>query len=51
VNSLKHKIVIVAEAAAIAQKNNGDEHPMTIMLRIARSLAPARAIRPPSLLQ
>jgi hypothetical protein len=33
VDALKHKIVIVAEAAAIAQKNNGEEHPMTIMLR------------------
>ena len=32
-DALKHKIIIVAEAAAIAQKDIGDEHPMTIMLR------------------
>jgi hypothetical protein len=32
-NALAHKIVVVAEAAAIAQKTNGDENVMAIMLR------------------
>jgi hypothetical protein len=32
-NALKHKIIFIAEAAAIAQKHNGDEHPMAVMLR------------------
>jgi hypothetical protein len=33
VNALKHKIIVIAEAAAIAPKANGDENPMAIMLR------------------
>ena len=32
-NALAHKIIIVAEVAAIAQRDNGDEHPMAVMLR------------------
>jgi hypothetical protein len=32
-NALAHKIIVIAEAAAIATKANGDESPMTIMLR------------------
>jgi hypothetical protein len=32
-NALRHKLIIVAEAAAIAAKGNGDEHPVTILLR------------------
>ena len=32
-DALKHKIIVIAEAAAITQKSNGDEHPMTVMLR------------------
>jgi hypothetical protein len=32
-NALAHKIIVVAEAAAIAQKTNGDENVMAIMLR------------------
>jgi hypothetical protein len=32
-DALAHKIVLVAEVAAIALKANGDEHPMTVMLR------------------
>jgi len=32
-DALKHKIIVIAEAAAIAAKANGDENPMTIMLR------------------
>jgi hypothetical protein len=31
--ALAHKIIIIAEAAAIAQKTNGDENVMAIMLR------------------
>jgi hypothetical protein len=31
--ALSHKIVVIAEAAAIASKGNGDEHPMAVMLR------------------
>jgi hypothetical protein len=33
VNALKHKIIIIAEAAILARKASGDEHPMTGMLR------------------
>ena len=32
-NALKHKLIIIAEAAAIAAKANGEEHPLTILLR------------------
>ena len=32
-DALKHKIIVVAEAAAIAAKKNGEEHPLTILLR------------------
>jgi hypothetical protein len=32
-----HKIVVIAEAAVLAKKANGDEHPMTGMLRILLS--------------
>jgi hypothetical protein len=32
-NALRHKVIIIAEAAAIAAKSNGDEHPLTILLR------------------
>ena len=32
-DSLKHKIVVVAEAAAIAAKSSGEEHPLTVILR------------------
>jgi hypothetical protein len=32
-DALAHKIIVVAEAAAIAQKTNGDENVMAIMLR------------------
>ena len=32
-DALAHKIIVVAEVAAILQTNNGDEHPMAAMLR------------------
>jgi hypothetical protein len=32
-HALSHKIVVIAEAASIASKSNGDEHPMAVMLR------------------
>ena len=32
-DALAHKIIVVAEVAAILQTNNGDEHPMVAMLR------------------
>jgi multidrug efflux pump subunit AcrA (membrane-fusion protein) len=32
-DALKHKIIVIAEAAAIAAKSNGDENPLTIFLR------------------
>jgi hypothetical protein len=37
VDALAHKIVVIAEAAVLARKANGDEHPMTGMLRILLS--------------
>jgi hypothetical protein len=33
VNALKHKIIAIGEAAVLARKANGDEHPMVPMLR------------------
>src|SRR5262249_15707835 len=33
INALKGKIILVMEAAILARKANGDEHPMTGMLR------------------
>ena len=32
-NALAHKVIVVAEVAAILQTSNGDEHPMAAMLR------------------
>jgi hypothetical protein len=32
-DSLKHKVILVAEAAAIAPSKNGDEHPAAVLLR------------------
>jgi hypothetical protein len=32
-DSLKHKVILVAEAAAIAAGSNGDEHPAAVLLR------------------
>jgi hypothetical protein len=32
-DSLKHKVILVAEAAAIAASSNGDEHPAAVLLR------------------
>lgn len=37
VNALKHKIILIAEAAILTRKANGDEHPMTGMLRVLLS--------------
>jgi PAS domain-containing protein len=37
VNALKHKVIVIAEAAILARKANGDEHAMTGMLRILLS--------------
>ena len=36
-NALAHKIILIAEAAVLARKANGDEHPMTGMLRVLLS--------------
>ena len=32
-DALRHKVIIVAEAAAIAERHSGDEHPAAVMLR------------------
>ena len=32
-DSLKHKVILIAEAAAIAAGSNGDEHPAAVLLR------------------
>jgi hypothetical protein len=32
-NAIKHKIIVIGEAAAIAARSNGDESPVTIMVR------------------
>jgi hypothetical protein len=32
-DSLKHKVILIAEAAAIAASSNGDEHPAAVLLR------------------
>jgi hypothetical protein len=32
-DSLKHKVILVSEAAAIAASSNGDEHPAAVLLR------------------
>jgi hypothetical protein len=32
-NSLKHKVILVPEAASIAPSKNGDEHPSAVLLR------------------
>jgi hypothetical protein len=37
VDVLKHKVLLIEEAAILARKANGDEHPMTAMLRILLS--------------
>ncbi len=36
-NALAHKILVIAEAAILSRKANGDEHPMTGMLRVLLS--------------
>jgi hypothetical protein len=36
-NALAHKVIIIAEAAVLARKANGDEHPLTGMLRVLLS--------------
>jgi hypothetical protein len=36
-NALAHKIIVVAEAAVLSRKANGDEHPLTGMLRVLLS--------------
>jgi hypothetical protein len=36
-NALAHKIIVIAEAAMLAKRSNGDEHPMTGMLRVILS--------------
>jgi hypothetical protein len=35
--ALAHKIIVIAEAAILSRKANGDEHPLTAMLRILLS--------------
>jgi hypothetical protein len=36
-NALAHRIIVVAEAAILSRKANGEEHPMTGMLRVLLS--------------
>jgi hypothetical protein len=36
-NALAHKIILVAEAAVLSRRAGGDEHPMTVMLRVLLS--------------